>query len=225
MGNYIFPDSKMSLFTQRIILENQLSVGARSFYIIAFVTLINRIFSLTGIPPFSGINLAVSRLFESLIFAMAGNISSEEEVLLALSGIAIDFLLIGLFIYFGFMGKNRHRTIVLAGIIFYIVDGIIGFLLFFNLGILLFHALFLISPIRMYQTIGTYNDLELIFNSFSKLEDKDNFEDYEDFEEEDDDVDENDTLLNNRENNSYIYDERYENKGNYQYDDDYKMPD
>jgi len=124
-------------FRQRMLLQMRARAGINWFYWVAGLTIINTIIFVTGNTPNYFLGLGLSQMVDSYTVTVATG--TEMAPLMRWVAAAIDVLLAGVFIIFGFRGQRSYRSWIVAGIGLYTLDGLI--FLFFSVWLgVLFHA-------------------------------------------------------------------------------------
>lgn len=103
------------------MLERRVRSGARWFYWIAGLSIINAFTTSSGTGVVFVIGLAMTRF----ISAFASRMDSGGQGI----GMVLVFLVAGLFALFGFFAGKRHTWSFVAGLILYAADGVLALLL------------------------------------------------------------------------------------------------
>ncbi len=134
------------LDTDRVELEQRMKGGANWFYWIAGLSLVNSVMFALGSPVsfLGGLGLAlVMDVFVGEIVENGG------PAILRVIAIFFNFALFAVFAFFGYYAGKRFKGVFVAGIILYLLDGLLV-LLFGDYLMAGFHAFALIFIVRGY---------------------------------------------------------------------------
>lgn len=215
MGDRGLGISKISLYQQKIWLNNQLSNGAFSFYSIAVIILLEGVLAFLKVPFQSGAGICITFLINNWVknSSRINDFDADQSVLIL--GFLISLVLSGFFVICGIMCKKMRKNFVLTGIILYAIDGIISFFMLSNIVIIILHAAILFNPIKSIQAMKSISLVDLCDFSIKPMEKAM------------DTINSGTGIVtdNNINNPSEIctpsYNPNYQNDGGYSYDNDY----
>ena len=130
---------------QTLQLENQFKNGARWFYWIAGLSLLNSVVVLLANGNWNFvIGLGATQFVDGVALFFLEDLPQESALLVKSIALGVDAVLIGLFFLFGFLALKGKRAAFIVGIALYALDGLLFLLLqdWFGLG---FHAFALFS--------------------------------------------------------------------------------
>lgn len=154
----VTPDmEQLAIIQKKLMLDNRIRNGIGWFYWIAGLSLIN-----TGIYLFGGtitfvIGLGVTQIVDGLMSGLVKQLGDGWS-LLRLVGVAIDVVIAGVFILFGFFGRKRIRWPIILGLVLYILDGLMVLLFKVYLSAA-FHALAIYG---IWNGLNAIKQLEMI---------------------------------------------------------------
>ena len=132
-------------FQQRTLLLRRAKGGINWFYWVAGLVIINTIIFVAGNTPNYFLGLGANLLVDSYAVTVANG--TEVAPLMRWVAGAIDLLLAGVFIIFGYRGQRSYRGWIVAGIALYTLDGLISLIFSVWLGVA-FHAFVIYSLVR-----------------------------------------------------------------------------
>jgi hypothetical protein len=108
-----------------LVLENKIKSGTSWFYWISALSILNTfIFFMGGSVTFT-VGLGITQLIDGLVYYMQSEFSGDVMTILRIIGFGLDILIAGGFALCGFLGRKRKRGIVITGMVFYLLDGIL----------------------------------------------------------------------------------------------------
>jgi hypothetical protein len=117
-------EQNSAAIAQQLELERQFQSGARWFYWIAALSLINSVMSMTGGKLNFVIGLATTRVIDAV--AVAGAEKYIEYATIAkVVALAFNVLIAGVFFMFGTFAKKRHNWAFVMGMVCYGADGLL----------------------------------------------------------------------------------------------------
>ena len=130
--------------------------GINWFYWVAGLTIINTIIFLAGRMPNYFLGLGANQLVDA--YSVTVSTGTEVAPLMRWVAGAIDLLLAGVFIIFGYRGQRSYRSWIVAGIVLYTLDGLI--FLFFSVWLgVAFHAFVIYSLVRGLRAMDQLNQM------------------------------------------------------------------
>ena len=145
-----------SEFRQRMLLQMRARAGINWFYWVAGLTIINAIIFVAGNTPNYFLGLGLAQLVDSYTVTVATG--TEMAPLMRWVAGAINLLLAGVFIIFGFRGQRGYRSWIVAGIVLYTLDGLIS--LFFSVWLgVLFHAFVIYKLVQGMRAMDELNQM------------------------------------------------------------------
>lgn len=125
--------------------------GTNWFYWIGGLSLINSLFTLFGKQVSFSIGLGITQFIDGIFLGIFGKYS--------MFSFFINLFVIGCFIAFGYFSARKNTTILLVGVVVYILDGLI-FLYFGAFLPVALHGLALFYLIKSYLKLQEYGKLE-----------------------------------------------------------------
>jgi hypothetical protein len=150
--------AQLAVIQKKLFLDNRIRSGLNWFYWIAGLSLINTIIYLFGKNFTFVVGLGVTQIIDGFLSAMANRIG-EGGIIVRFIGFAIDVLIAGIFVVFGFLGKKQYRWPIIIGMILYAIDGVI-LLLFQDIFSAGFHAFALFGIVGGLRSISELEKLE-----------------------------------------------------------------
>jgi hypothetical protein len=105
-------------------LETKFRKGIGWFFWIAGLSLVNTISFLSGANIAFVIGLGATQVVDALTGALATRMV-ESATLIRVIGVAINLVIAGLFVLFGFLGRKRNRGMIIAGMVLYLADAVL----------------------------------------------------------------------------------------------------
>lgn len=143
-------------FLQRMLLLRRAKGGINWFYWVAGLVIINTIIFIAGSTPNYFIGLGANQLVDG--YAVTVSTGTEVAPLMRWVAGAIDLLLAGVFIVFGYRGQRSYRVWIVAGIALYTLDGLISLIVSDWLGVA-FHAFVIYSLVRGLRAMDQLNQM------------------------------------------------------------------
>jgi hypothetical protein len=141
-------------FRQRVLLLKRAKDGINWFYWAAGLSIINTIIFVTGGTPNFFLGLGVVQLVNDYT-VMVANGTQVAPLMHWVAG-AIDLLLAGIFIFFGYRGQRSYRNWIVAGITLYTLDGLIFLAFSVWLGVIV-HAFVIYNLVRGLRAMDQLN--------------------------------------------------------------------
>jgi hypothetical protein len=143
-------------FRQRMLLIRRAKGGINWFYWVGMLSIINTIIFVTGGMPNFFLGLGVTQLVNEYTVLVATG--TQIAPLMRLVAGAIDVLLAGVFILFGYRGQRSYRSWIVAGIVVYTLDGLIFLVFSVWLGVA-FHAFVIYSLVQGLRAMDQLNQM------------------------------------------------------------------
>jgi hypothetical protein len=106
-------------------LKQQLNSGAGWFFWIAGLSIINTVIYLFG----SGMTFIIGLGLTQIVDGFAKNIAQESAAnvagLVQAASLILDLVIAGVFVLYGVMGRRKVRWAMIAGMVLYVLDGVI----------------------------------------------------------------------------------------------------
>ena len=132
-------------FRRRMLLMKRAKDGINWFYWVALISVITTIIFVTGGTPNFFLSLGVNQLVVGYTVAVANG--TQVAPLMHWVAGAIELLLAGVFVLFGYRGSRSYRSWIVAGIMLYALDGLIFAYLGVWLGVIV-HAFVMYNLVR-----------------------------------------------------------------------------
>ena len=139
------PTAEQKEFRRRMLLMKRAKDGVNWFYWIALLSTINTIIFVAGSQPNFFLGLGIVQLVNDYT-ASAANGAQIAPLMRWVAG-AIDLLLGGIFVFFGYRGQRSYRNWIVAGIILYALDGMIFVAFSVWIGVII-HAFIIYNLVR-----------------------------------------------------------------------------
>ena len=108
-------------------LRRQVKSGAKNFYWIAALSVINSVVALFDGTVSFVIGLGLTQIIDGLVLFLAEDIS-EASATIRIFGLIFSVTVSGLFAAFGFFGGKGHRWAFWVGMVLYALDGLLMFI-------------------------------------------------------------------------------------------------
>ena len=171
-GNVVEPPSRprlspqqQELIWQGLRLEAQVRSGARNFYWIAILSLVNSALYAYRLDLTFPIGLGITQVVDVISQDIA-NASGGGAVIVRVIGLVIDLLILGLIALIGRSASGKKSWAFIVGIVLYTLDGLIYLLVGDFIGLAL-HALFLFFIIRGYLALRQLHVFEAAYGVIS----------------------------------------------------------
>lgn len=105
-------------------LENKFRKGIGWFFWIAGLSIVNTISYLSGAKFAFVVGLGATQFVDGLMAGISTQLV-ESATLIRAIGVAIDLVIAGLFVLFGYLGRKRNRGMIVAGMVLYVADAIL----------------------------------------------------------------------------------------------------
>lgn len=151
--------AKRKEIRRRLLLLRRAKDGINWFYWVAGLSIISTIISLTGSTPNYFLGLGIVQLIDINAIVVARGTSLAP--LMGWVAAAMDLLVAGIFVFFGYRGHRNHRNWTVAGIVVYTLDGLIFLLSSVWLGVIV-HAFIIYSLVRGLRAMDEVNRLGLL---------------------------------------------------------------
>ena len=117
--------SQITAIQNRLKLENTAKSGISWFYWIAALSLINSgILLVNGSISFV-VGLAITQFIDGLAMGFAKISDPSMATIIRMGGLLINIIIAGMFALAGFLGLKRFRTAIIAGMVLYVLDGLL----------------------------------------------------------------------------------------------------
>ncbi len=140
-------------------LENQLKSGVSWFFWIAGLSIINTVIYLTGGSLTFVVGLGITQVVDVVASMIAAESSAGTATILHGIALFLDFVIAGVFVLFGVLGRKRIKWAIVVGMVLYAGDGLISVLIQDWLAVV-FHLLALYFLFRGFQAINALARLE-----------------------------------------------------------------
>ncbi len=151
--------AQMAAAQKLLKLENQLKGGVSWFFWIAGLSVINTIIYLTGGSITFVVGLGITQVIDVVAAMIAEEASAGTAALLQGIALFLDFIVAGVFVLFGVLGRKRIKWAIVVGMVLYAGDGLISVLIEDWLAVV-FHLLALYGLFRGFQAINALARLE-----------------------------------------------------------------
>lgn len=144
---------------ERLNLEKRLNEGAKWFYWIAGLSIINSIILLVGGNLNFLIGLGITQFIDGISIGIVQEIAPAAELVIRGIAFLINLLIAGIFVLFGVLAK-RHKWGFVVGMIIYALDGLVFLMVpdFLSIG---FHLFVLYGLYRGLRAFGQLKQKEL----------------------------------------------------------------
>jgi hypothetical protein len=132
------PDQQAQMIAQ---LMRRTTNGAKNFYVVAALSVVNTILSVFSAGRYFVIGLAIS-LFVDGIFIGLAEAFPDAQLIAKLLNVGFSVLIAAVFALFGYLASKGRRWAFIVGMVFYAVDALLMLIFQEWIG-LLFHLLFL----------------------------------------------------------------------------------
>lgn len=129
-----------SILQTRQILESTMRGGINWFYWIGALSIINTLLYFFGADITFVVGLGITQIVDGFIYAAVLETGATGITVLHIFGLFVNFVIAGIFILFGYLGRRLNRWAVIVGIVLYTLDGLL-FLLFADWMPVIWHAL------------------------------------------------------------------------------------
>jgi hypothetical protein len=143
-------------FRRRMLLLRRAKGGINWFYWVGGLSIISTIIFIAGNTPNYFLGLGVIQLVDSYTLATANG--TQIAPLMRWVAAAMDLLLAGVFLIFGYRGQRSYRSWIVAGIALYTLDGLIFLVFSVWLGVI-FHAFVIYSLVRGLRAMDELNQM------------------------------------------------------------------
>ncbi len=148
------PNAAQMAAAQKLLkLENQLKSGVNWFFWIAGLSVINTVIYLTGGSITFVVGLGITQVIDVVASMIAEEASAGSATILHAIALFLDFVIAGVFVLFGVLGRRRIKWAIVVGMVLYIGDGLISVLIEDWLAVV-FHLLALYGLFRGFQAIN-----------------------------------------------------------------------
>ncbi len=117
--------AQLNIARKTLALENKIKGGTSWFYWIAGLSILNTIIFFTGGSMSFTVGLGITQFIDGLVYYMRSDLSANGQTVLQIIGFGLDILFAGGFALCGYLGRKRKRGVVIAGMVFYLLDGIL----------------------------------------------------------------------------------------------------
>ena len=144
---------------ERVKIEKQMKNGANWFFWIAGLSLINTIIFLFDGSVYFVVGLGVTQVVDGLMYFASEDFGPELAPFIQIVGLAINLVIMGIFLFFGFRARKAKRWAFITGLILYGLDVLI-LIWAVDLFSILFHALALFGLFQGLRAAGKLAALE-----------------------------------------------------------------
>jgi hypothetical protein len=155
--------NQVDLLQKKLTIEASIQRGTNWFFWIGGLSIINSLIYFFGGSLTFVLGLGATQFIDGVASAVAGELSANGGMIVRFVGFSLDIAIAGLFITAGFLGQKRYRWAIIAGMVFYTLDGLI-FLFFREWLAVGFHGLALWNLWRGLQSI---NELKVFTQNVS----------------------------------------------------------
>ncbi len=136
---------------EKLSLEKRHNEGAKWFYWIAGLSIINSIIILVGGNINFLVGLGITQLIDGISIGIVREIAPDAELVIRGVAFILDLLIAGIFVIFGILAK-KHKWAFIVGMIVYALDGLVFLLApdFLSIGFHLFALYGLYSGLRAF---------------------------------------------------------------------------
>lgn len=145
------PSPQPSAAVQKIQVEARMHSGARWFYWIAGLSVVNSVISMSGGNVHFIVGLGITQLVDA-IGAQAGGRASGV-------GLGVNIVIAAIFVLFGMKAMKRGKKAFIAGMILYGLDGLL-LVVFQDWFSVAFHAYALFALFRGLQALGELDAID-----------------------------------------------------------------
>jgi len=131
---------QISIARTMLALESQIKGGMSWFFWIAGLSIINSIIYFTGGSITFVVGLGATQFIDGAVSALVREVNPTTGIIIRVIGYGLDFLLAGVFVACGILGRKKFRWAALFGMVFYLLDGLLS-LAFADWLSTIFHAL------------------------------------------------------------------------------------
>ena len=154
-------DEQIALIQKKMVLESKIKNGVSWFYWIAGLSLVNLFISAFGSKVVFAIGLGITRLINAIIMELSTTIPPSSVInIVTIFGFIFEFILAGLFAFFGIFGQRKNRIVIIIGLVVYGLDCII-LILFNDWWAVIFHCIAIYFIWSGFQAIGKMKELEI----------------------------------------------------------------
>ena len=137
--------------------DQQFKRGVNWFYWIAGLSLVNSVLWLTGMEWSFIVGLGATQVVDAIVLGLSEEMQIGNAIKYA--AFAVDLLIAGVYVLIGFLGLKRIKAIIITGMVFYALDGLI-FLLVGDFLSLAFHGYALFCIFGGLKALKQLNQLE-----------------------------------------------------------------
>ncbi len=151
--------AQMAAAQKLLKLESQLKGGVNWFFWIAGLSVINTVIYLTGGSITFVVGLGITQVIDVVASVIAEEASAGSATILHAIALFLDFVIAGVFVLFGVLGRRRIKWAIVVGMVLYAGDGVLSVVIQDWLGVV-FHLLALYGLFRGFQAISQLARLE-----------------------------------------------------------------
>ncbi len=151
--------NQVILIQRKLTLEARVRNGANWFFWIAGLSILNSIIHLFGGTLTFIFGLGATQFIDGFASALAKDTGSITGIIVQTVGLGFDIGLAGLYVVAGFLGRKRFRWVIIAGMILYILDGLL-FVMAREWLSVAFHVLAILGLIGCLKAINDLSQLE-----------------------------------------------------------------
>lgn len=118
--------TQINIARKLLSLENQLKGGVGWFYWIAGLSILNSIISFTGGSLTFVVGLGITQFIDGFVNALVNDVSSGAGTIFRVIGFGLDFLIAGIFVVAGILGRKNIRWAVIVGMVLYGLDAVLS---------------------------------------------------------------------------------------------------
>ena len=140
-------------------IEKQMKNGANWFFWITGLSLINTIIFLLDGSIYFVVGLGITQIVDGLMYYAAEDFGPELAPFIQIVGLAINLMILGIFLFFGLRARKGKRWAFITGLILYGLDVLI-LIWAMDLFSILFHAVAIFGLIQGLRAAGKLANLE-----------------------------------------------------------------
>jgi hypothetical protein len=144
---------------ERVKIEKQMKNGANWFFWIAGLSLINTIIFLFDGSVYFVVGLGITQVVDGLMYYAGEDFGPGIAPFVQVVGLAINIVIMGIFVFFGFQARKARKWAFITGLIFYGLD-VLLLIWAGDLFSILFHALALFGLFQGLRAAGKLATLE-----------------------------------------------------------------
>jgi hypothetical protein len=152
LGGALPPDGQMAVLETKMRTEARVRSGANWFYWIAGLSLVNSVSTLFGGGLSFVLGLGATQIIDAIAFGLKEGLDAQTAGIVTAVAMVMNISLAGIFVLFGIFANKHRRWAFIAGMVLYVLDGVI-FVIFPDFLSIIFH---------LYALYGLFNGLRAI---------------------------------------------------------------